>query len=124
VAKCSEKDWNGCEKIMFYALLFWVSFWLGNHVLVLSAVGGRLEGVLRKNKKKFTEHLLQNNFLGIRTHSTLNFAEVLTTLIPTGLLHQLLEENKRKNSKNLNTLSPFHFPIHRAFHFSFRFISV
>jgi hypothetical protein len=48
-----------------------------------------------KNKKKTSKHLLWK-FLGIRTHSTLNFAEVLTTLIPTHLLHQLLVENKRK----------------------------
>jgi hypothetical protein len=41
----------GVRKLCFMLFCLWVSFWLGNHVLLLSAVGGRLEGVLTENKK-------------------------------------------------------------------------
>jgi hypothetical protein len=36
-----EKSGMDARKYVFYALLFWVSFWLENHVLALSTVGGR-----------------------------------------------------------------------------------
>jgi hypothetical protein len=108
VAKCSEKDWNGCEKIMFYALLF---FWFLSGLEIMFWFGVQL-AVDKKSfeKKKTLGHPLQ---ISREDSNPLNF-ELCRSLDNSHSDSSITPTSRGKQTKN-----SFRIPIHRALYFSY-----